>query len=92
MSTVFRNWIIILVSLTVALGIATAIGNATSPQIGAILRALILLGASAVGVIDAIMRILGKKSLLGRGNGAGRLLAIVQLIASLILASSLLAI
>lgn len=90
MSDVFRNWIVILFALTVALGLATTIGEATTPRIQETLQAAILLVAAGIGVTDAIMRILGRSSLLGHGRGFGRLLAVAQLVASLLLAMSLL--
>lgn len=89
-SVVFRNWLIILVSLTAGLAVASAIGNATSPEIGGLLRSSILLLAAGIGIVDAIKRMAGQTGVLGRGRGAGRMVAVVQLIASLVLAATLL--
>lgn len=90
MTDVFRNWIIILVALSAGLAIAAAVGDGTSPAVGDALTAVILLAAAGIGIIDATKRIIGQTSLLGRGRGAGRLLAILQLFASIVLAVSVL--
>lgn len=90
MSDVFRNWIIILISLTAGLAFASIIGEATSPEVGAALAATILLATAGIGIVDATKRLFGQTSLLGRGRGIGRVLALLQLIASVILAMSIL--
>ncbi|MHB1414684.1 MAG: rhomboid family intramembrane serine protease [Chloroflexota bacterium] len=72
----FRNWLI----AAVALGGVLALGAALGGAIGATIHTVALGLAALLAIADGALRATGRHALLGEGRGAGRFLAVVQII------------
>ncbi|MGI5837666.1 MAG: hypothetical protein ACOX87_14405 [Chloroflexota bacterium] len=86
MNWIIRNWLI----LAAVLAAMTALGSIldVADTAGLIIAA----GWAVVGalaLVDGVRRVIGQPSLLGPGNGFGRVLAIVQILLALILLAGL---
>ncbi len=81
---VLRNWLIVAASL-VALTVLSSLLAGKNLYAGALLLEVGLGIAAAVAVVDGVSRVLGRPSLLGAEQGAGRLLALAQILLGLLL-------
>lgn len=79
---VFRNWLLLIVGLLIVLGVGALVGT-TSPALGTLIQAFGVFLAAVVAVVDGMIRMSGRPSLLGGGMGTGRVIAIFQVLAGL---------
>jgi hypothetical protein len=80
---VFRNWLLVILALVVTLVAGALIAATVSPVLGGLIQGLAVVAAGLVALIDGLIRVAGRPSLLGTGRGAGRLLALIQTLAGL---------
>lgn len=79
----FRNWLILIGVLLALIGGGALLAGAGSPGLGSLLKALAIVLAGLVALVDGVIRLLGRLSLLGPGRGTGRVLAGLQVLAAL---------
>lgn len=91
MNWVIRNWLILVALLAVLSGVGSYLESTGAGPLGAILVALGWLAVGVVAVADGACRVLGKRCLLGVGEGFGRVLAALQVLLGVLLLYSLLA-
>ena len=91
MNGILRNWLILVALLAVLSGVGSYLEATGGGPVGAILVALGWLAVGAVAVADGVCRVLGKRCLLGAGEGFGRVLAAVQVLLGVLLLYSLVA-
>lgn len=74
-----RNWVLVVLLVGGALAFSSYVGGTQ----GAAIQLFILLAAAVIGLVDGIVRAVGRAALLGPGKGAGRYLAVLQVMAAL---------
>ncbi len=86
----FRNWVLLIVSLSILGGagqLAVTRGTVSAATFHFALGALVV----AIAAIDGFERLKGRSGLLGSGPGSSRILAIIQIIAAISVAGTLVA-
>jgi membrane associated rhomboid family serine protease len=78
-SSFFRNWAILALGFVLLLGVAAILGGAM-PTVGGALGRVVLAGAGGVAAGDGLARAVGRRGILGSGEGLSRILAFPQVI------------
>ncbi len=92
MDCVVRNWLIVAGLLLLLSTLSGLLDESALHPVAVVLMALGWLGLAALALGDGLCRLLGRACLLGSGRGLNRLLAVIQVILSLLLLTNLLSV